>query len=68
MNTSPLSKESACIREKQQPTSNNYYQIRGKLLYNMRVICEDCKENFASELEYELHRDVTGHMGFAKSD
>jgi len=68
MNTSPLSKVSAYIKDKQQPTSNNYYQIRGKLLYKMRVICEDCKENFASELDYELHRDMTGHMRFAKSD
>jgi len=34
----------------------------------MRVICEECKENFASELDYELHRDMTGHMRFAKSD
>jgi hypothetical protein len=47
--------------------SNNYYQIMRSEWCKLRVTCEDCKQSFASELDYELHRDITGHKSFVKS-
>jgi hypothetical protein len=47
--------------------SNNYYQIMRSEWCKLRVTCEDCKQSFESELDYELHRDLTGHKSFVKS-
>lgn len=34
----------------------------------MDVICEHCKQSFASELDYVLPRDMTGHKKFGTRD